>query len=149
MIAVTRRQDSVGRLWSLGATHVVVDTSANWPMRVTELTESLGADVVVDIVGADSVEGYIAATCYGGTVHLVGYAAGEHASFDIFVAIRHGVTIQIATAGSRRSFEALVRLMEEQKIRPVVDRSFCVSEFRAAFDYLSRGGQFGKVVTTF
>ncbi len=39
--------------------------------------------------------------------------------------------------------------MEEQKLRPAIDRTFAVSDFRSAFDYLGRGGHFGKVTLAF
>ena len=78
----------------------------------------------------------------------VGYAAGTEARFDIFEAIRRDPTIRIETAGSRQSFEALVRAMERQKLRPAIDRTFAASDFRSAFDYLGRGGHCGKVTLT-
>jgi NADPH:quinone reductase-like Zn-dependent oxidoreductase len=149
VIAVTRRETWAGRLRSLGASDVIVDGSNEWPKRVMELTAESGADVVLDIVGADSVGRSVAATRHGGLVHLVGYAAGERATFDIFEAIRHAVTIRIATAGSRRSFQALNRVLEERKLRPAIDRVFPVSSFRDAFGYLERGGHFGKVALAF
>jgi threonine dehydrogenase-like Zn-dependent dehydrogenase len=86
----------------------------------------------------------LAATRHGGLVHLVGYAAGTCASFDIFEAIRHAVPIRLATPG-RQSFEALVRVIERQKIKPPIDRVFPVTAFREALDYLASGGRFGKV----
>jgi NADPH:quinone reductase-like Zn-dependent oxidoreductase len=149
VIVATRRETWAVRLQSFGASGVIVDNSNEWPRRVMDLTEGSGADVVLDVVGSDSVERSVAATRYGGLVHLVGYAAGERAAFDIFEAIRHFVTIRIATAGSRQSFEALVRVLEERKLRPAIDRAFPVSEFREAFGYLERGGHFGKVALTF
>jgi threonine dehydrogenase-like Zn-dependent dehydrogenase len=113
------------------------------------LTGGAGADAVVDVVGGASLGRSIAATRLGGTVHLVGYAADTSASFDIFDAIRHATTIRVAAAGNRESFEALVRVMEQQTVRPAVDRTFAVAEFRDAFEYLAKGGHFGKVVLTF
>jgi NADPH:quinone reductase-like Zn-dependent oxidoreductase len=47
------------------------------------------------------------------------------------------------------SFEALVRVMEQQKIKPAVDRMFPVAAFPAAVEYLANGGRFGKVALTF
>ena len=90
----------------------IIDISGTWTNRVLDSTQGIGADVVVDVVGADSVGRSIAATRYGGIVHLVGYVAGEDARFDIFEAIRHAVTIRIAAASSRRDFEALDKLLQ-------------------------------------
>jgi NADPH:quinone reductase-like Zn-dependent oxidoreductase len=148
-IGVTRREAVAERLCSLGADEVIVDSSNGWPKRVMELTKGVGANVILDVVGANSLEQSIAATCHGGLVHLVGYAAGERASFDIFEAIRHAVTIKIATAGSRRSFESLNRALEQERLRPPIERVFPVSHFRDAFAHLERGGHFGKVALSF
>jgi NADPH:quinone reductase-like Zn-dependent oxidoreductase len=55
----------------------------------------------------------------------------------------------VASAGNRRSFEALARVLEQQKFRPAVDRIFPVLRFRDAFDHLAKGGHFGKVALSF
>lgn len=149
VIAVTRREAHAPRLRSLGASEVIIDHSGSWPARAMELTGGMGADVIVDVAGADSLGRSVAATRHGGTVHLVGYAAGEDARFDIFEAIRHAVTIRVATAGSRRDFEALARAMEQHRLRPPIDGVFPVAEYSAAFEHLQRGGHFGKVALTF
>lgn len=148
-IVVTRRAEHAAALRALGAHAVVVDRSNGWPTQVMELTDGAGADVVIDVVGADSVGRSIAATRHGGVVHVVGYAAGEDARFDIFEAIRHAVTVRIATAGSRHDFEALTRALEQHRLRPPVDRVFAVADFPSAFEQLQRGGQFGKIVLRF
>lgn len=149
VIAVTRRGEHEAGLRTLGAAAVIIDRSNTWPGRVMQLTAGIGADVVVDVVGAESVERSIAATRHGGLVHLIGYAAGEQARFDIFEAIRHAVTLRIATAGSRRDFEALILAMEQYQLHPPIDRVFPVADYQAAFEHLQRGGHFGKVVLTF
>ena len=150
VIAVTRRPEQRARLQALGASEVIVSReSGDWLKHVKELTDGQGVDVVLDVLGGSLLADSVAATDYGGLIHLVGYAAGTCASFDIFEAIRHAVTIRVATAGHRQSFEALVRVMERQKIKPPVDRVFPVKDFRAALDYLAGGGRFGKVGLSF
>jgi D-arabinose 1-dehydrogenase-like Zn-dependent alcohol dehydrogenase len=79
----------------------------------------------------------------------IGYAAGTRTGFDIFDAIRRGTTIHAGNAGSRRSFEALVRAIELHGLRPAVDRTFPVSRIGDAFACLAEGGYFGKIVLTF
>ncbi len=77
---------------------------------------------------------------------LIGYVADTSAAIDIFEAIRHAVTIHIGSAGSRSSFEKLVRAMEHQKIKPAVGQVYPVSRLHEAFDRLGRGGVLGKTV---
>jgi len=150
VIAVTRRDRHRARLQELGASEVVLDDgSGDWPRRVVALAEGRGADVAMDVVGGASLARSIAATRHGSEVHLVGYAADTSATFDIFDAIRRSTVIRVASAGNRRSFEALARVFEQQKIRPAVDRTFPVARFRDAFDHLAKGGHFGKIVLSF
>jgi len=150
VIAVTRRPEQEARLLGVGAGNVIVSREpGDWLKRVKELTGGEGVDVVLDVLGGSLLADSVAATRYGGLIHLVGYAAGTRASFDIFEAIRHAVTIRVATAGHRQSFEALVRVMEQQKIKPPIDRVFPIKAFREALDYLAGGGRFGKVGLTF
>lgn len=150
VIAVTRCKSKAKQLREIGAHEVVTSgESDEWPHRVTEITGGHGADVVVDVVGAGSLSRSILALRIRGCVHLVGYAAGTSASFDIFDAIRHGATIHAATAGNRADFEALVRVFEQHQLKPAVHKTFPVSKLRDAFDELAAGGVFGKVVLTF
>ena len=148
VIALTRGTRHVERLRVLGIDDIVTggDTS-DWPAQVVALTG--GVDVAVDVAGGSSLARSIAATRTGGRVHLVGYAADTSAVIDIFDAIRHATTIHVATAGSRRSFEALVRVMQMQAIRPVVAKAFPVAAIGPALQHLSAGGHAGKVVLTF
>ncbi|MHB1954569.1 MAG: zinc-dependent alcohol dehydrogenase family protein [Sulfobacillus sp.] len=150
VIALTRRDRHEARLRELGANDVVIASDTpDWPKHVVEMTNGEGADVVVDVVGGASLSRSIASIRVGGCVHLVGYTADTYATIDIFDAIRHATKINVAAAGNRQSFEALVRAMELQKIRPAVDRSFDVDDIKQAFEHLSKGGNFGKIVLTF
>jgi NADPH:quinone reductase-like Zn-dependent oxidoreductase len=149
-VAVTRRPEFVERFKELGATDVILgsDTDA-WPQKVVEATRG-GADVVVDVLGGKSLQRSIAALRMGGgTVHQVGYAADTSATFDIFDAIRHGATIRLANAGSRSSFESVLRVFGQQRLKPAVDSVFPVAEIHTAFERLTKGGHFGKIVVTF
>jgi hypothetical protein len=70
------------------------------------------------------------------------------ASIDIFEAIRHVVTVHLATAGRRQIFEGTTRATAFEGLRPPVGRTFKVKDIAAAFEALERGGGFGKIVLT-
>lgn len=150
VIAIVRRQEQRLRMSEFGADDVILASDrTKWPQRVLELTAGRGADAVLDVVGGSSIGDSIAASRHGGTVHVVGYAADTSANFDIFEAIRRAITIRVAVAGNRDSFEALIRVMERQAIRPAVARIFPVERWRDAFECLAGGGHFGKIVLEF
>ena len=43
----------------------------------------------------------------------------------------------------------MIRALERTGIRPVIDRSFALTDLAAAFDYQSTGQHFGKIVLEF
>lgn len=150
VISVVRNDKHLGRLRELGASEVISRGGAsNWAQDVIDATGGKGADVVVNVAGGETLAPSIAATALGGTIHLMGYASGKTVAFDMFEAIRHAATFRVAAAGSRKSFEAMTRVMELEDIRPPVSQGFAVTACREAFESLSRGGHFGKVILTF
>ncbi|MCX8004388.1 MAG: zinc-binding dehydrogenase, partial [Burkholderiaceae bacterium] len=55
------------------------------------------------------------------------------------------VRLQGITVGHRDGFEAMLRAIEQHRLRPVIDRVFAFEELRAALDYLRSGAHFGKI----
>ena len=51
--------------------------------------------------------------------------------------------------GSVSSFDSSLTLLNEGKIKPVIDRIFPISEIQSAHEYLESNMQFGKVVLSF
>jgi D-arabinose 1-dehydrogenase-like Zn-dependent alcohol dehydrogenase len=146
VIMTTRSPDHETRLRQLGADDVVIDGHGDIASAIVERTRGLGAETVVNIAAGKTLASSIRSTRVGGRIHLIGYVADTSGTIDIFEAIRHAVTINIGSAGSRSSFEKLVRAMEHQKIRPAVGQVYPVSRLHDAFDQLGRGGVVGKTV---
>jgi NADPH:quinone reductase-like Zn-dependent oxidoreductase len=147
---VVRDDKHWGRLRELGASEVIFwEGASNWGQDVISVTGGRGVDVVVNVAGGETLASSIAATALGGTIHLMGYASGKTVAFEMFEAIRHAVTFKVAAAGSRKSFESMTKVMELEDIRPPISQRFAVTAYREAFEALSHGGHFGKVILTF
>src|SRR6185436_14759126 len=103
-------------------------------------------DLFIDVVGGSFLPRAISATRVGGTVVLIGYVGGTSVTLDLVDVLRRAVTLCAVSGGSRQSFEALVRYMEQHELRPFVDRVFAFEDVRSAYDHLERGRPLGKVV---
>jgi NADPH:quinone reductase-like Zn-dependent oxidoreductase len=146
VVVVTRSGRHAERLAELGADHVLTGgNTPTWPDDVIALTGE-GVDIALNVAGGDTLTPTIAATRVGGRIHQVGYTADRISPLDIFTAIEHATSIRIATAGSRASFEALVRATQQHAIRPAVDRAFELQRLDDALEYLASGGHLGKVI---
>jgi len=150
VLVVGRDPAKLSRMAALGATTIDATREPAWERRVLELTSGAGVDLFVDVIGGDGLARSIAATRIGGTVSLFGFVAGAEPTLDLVTTIRRAVTLRATSGGSRASFEALVRAIDENHVRPCVDRvfPFGLDGVRAAFAHLAEGRPFGKVVVT-
>jgi zinc-binding alcohol dehydrogenase/oxidoreductase len=67
-------------------------------------------------------------------------------SLDLRRLFWHQWSILGSTLGNRREYAEIVRLAEDGKLWPVVDRVFPVDRAVDAFERLKQGEQFGKLV---
>jgi NADPH:quinone reductase-like Zn-dependent oxidoreductase len=148
VIAVTRRAAHAEGLHIAGAHHVVVYADADWTIEVRRLARD-GVDTVVDVAAGPGIAQLLSVLLPGGDLHLIGYAAGTAAEFDMFDAIRRAITIHFGSGGSRSSFEALVRAIDVNTIKPIIGRRLPIADLVAGYALLAAGGQVGKIVLEF
>lgn len=144
VLVTTSSAEKGRRLRELGASEVVDRGSTpEWGDRVRELTG--GVDRVVDIGGAGTIAGSIAALAHGGTISLVGNL-GAGGGMDLTMFLNRGATLRAITVGSRSDFERMNRVVHRHRLRPVIDRIFPFDESPEAFSHFANGARLGKVV---
>lgn len=123
---------------------------------VRDRTDGRGADIVVDIVGAGSVQDNLDAAAIKGRIVCLGRLAGTEGTFNLDEFSRKRITMKGVTFRTR-SFEervAAVALFREQMLpllgsgalRPVIDRTFAFGEVDKAQMYMRDNRNFGKVI---
>jgi NADPH:quinone reductase-like Zn-dependent oxidoreductase len=133
--ATSRDPGKRERVGGLGATPV--EPGARLPERV---------DVVIETVGAATIDHSIKSTKPGGRIVLSGVTSGHLAAVDLRRIFFLQQQILGSTMGTREELESLLRFVTERQIRPVVDSVYGFSEVRRAFARLASGEVFGKVV---
>jgi 2-desacetyl-2-hydroxyethyl bacteriochlorophyllide A dehydrogenase len=76
IIAITSRESQAETLLAHGAHEVVADSALKFAPRVKELTQGIGADVVIEVVGTPTLSQSLHAVRTGGTVVVVGNVSG-------------------------------------------------------------------------
>jgi NADPH:quinone reductase-like Zn-dependent oxidoreductase len=71
--------------------------------------------------------------------------SGRTGEIDIAPVLMQNIRVQGIIVGSREMFEAMNRALEQNQIRPVVDKIFALDETRQAFELMAQGGHFGKI----
>lgn len=105
-----------------------------------------GVDAVVEIGGAGTLAQSLAAIRHGGHVNVIGYMAGPALDITVFPLIIRSANLHGIAAGHRRSFEALLSLVEREQLRPVIGERVPFAEAPSALALLDAGGVVGKVV---
>lgn len=133
------------RARSLGADVTInYGSTPQWDVEVLRLVG--GADIVLDMAGADTVSRSIEAVRPGGTVVTVGGVSGGFAlRIDPFSLVG-GKRLMGVMVGCRRSAEAFHRFVENARIEPVIDREYAFSDAALAYRDLENRSRFGQVV---
>jgi NADPH:quinone reductase-like Zn-dependent oxidoreductase len=132
---------------TLGADELINYRSRpEWDKAVVELTGGRGADVVVEVGGAGTLEKSLAAVRFGGIVTLIGVLTGTAGPIPTAAILRRHLRVQGIYVGSREMFEEMNRAIDQHRLRPHIDRTFDFEQARAAYDHLAAAGHAGKVV---
>lgn len=135
---------------ALGADYLVnYRTHPQWDREVKKIW-SQGADHIIELGGAQTLEQSIRATRIGGHISLIGVLSGANTNtIPLPLILMRNIRIQGVTVGSRTAFERLNSFLEKHQIHPVIDTSFAFEDAVEAFKYLTSGKHFGKVCVGF
>lgn len=147
VIATSSNAEKSMRLKELGADHVInYRESVRWGEDVLALTGGVGVDHVIEVGGPSTMAQSLLAARTGAHVAIIGAVGGfavDTMPFAIVQAKR--LRLQGVTVGSRRDQNELVRAIEANHIRPVIDRIFPLEELADAFRHLQAARHFGKI----
>jgi NADPH:quinone reductase-like Zn-dependent oxidoreductase len=101
---------------------------------------------VVEIGGAGTLPESITAARIGGHIALIGVLAGYAGPVPTVQLMGKQIRLIGITVGTRREQQDMVRAVEANGIRPVIDRHFPLAELGAAFRHQESGQHFGKIV---
>ena len=133
----------------------VIDTSLEkLGDGVRRITDSYGADIVIDGIGGEVLSEALKALALGGSLTTLGYSASRKTTID--------VTDLIVPQGSIRSlnmfrqpqatvadaWKVIVSLLQSGAIKPIVAMTFPLVEAAEALRYLVERRPFGRVVLT-
>lgn len=105
-----------------------------------------GVDVVVDSVGTPTWPISLRALRPGGRLVTCGATGGRHVDVDLRRLFWFQWSLLGSTMGTSQEFAEVVDLGDRGLLRPVVDRVYALADGAAAYQRLSAGGQFGKLV---
>lgn len=130
----------------LGAAEAFDRTRGDWVREVLARTEKRGVDVVVDNVGRATLAASLRAVARGGRIVVVGNTSGPLTEIDLRFLFAKQVSLIGSTMGSHQDFRVVTGLLWSGALRPVIDRTYPLSEGIEAYRRLEEGRHFGKIV---
>lgn len=147
VISTSSSDTKLDRLKALGADHLInYRQTPDWAKAIRQITGGTGADLVVEIGGAGTLNQSIRATRLGGHISLIGVLAGARGEVATAELMQRNIRLHGITVGSRSHQIEMIRAIESNGIRPVIDRAFPLEELAEAFAYQASGAHFGKIV---
>jgi NADPH:quinone reductase-like Zn-dependent oxidoreductase len=152
VIVTSSSDEKLTRAAKLGADKTInYRQNPQWDDAVLEATGGRGADIVIEVGGAQTLRKSFECVRFGGLIACIGYLsgkqdeAGDRTNTNL-LCLKRNVTLKGIVNGPRDELERMLEFYKEKQIRPVVDRVFKFEEADAALQYLFSGGHFGKVV---
>ena len=157
-LGTARTLPKIDRAKGLGLDEGILVTEGQFAREVMRRTDEAGVDVVLELVGGRYLAEDLACAALRARIVVVGHLAGARAELDLGDLLRKRITI-VGTALRSRPLEEkleamqafarhVVPLLASATLRPVVDRTFPLSEAAAAHAYMATNDGFGKIVLT-
>ena len=143
---ITSSDERMEKVRQLGADETINYRAVpEWAKATREITSGRGYDLIVELGGEKTLPQSLRCIRPGGTIAMIGILSGSAMATSLGLIITRQVRLQGVTVGHRDGFEAMIRAMNQHKIKSVVDRTFEFEALKEAMAYLKSGAQFGKV----
>lgn len=138
-----------------GADETINSSTEDLRVRIKEMTDGKGADVIYDPVGGEVFDASLRAINFEGRILVIGFAGGTIPQIPANIVMVKNVDILGLNYGSYRtlnpdvlteSFRVLMEWYREGKIKPFVSERFSLDETAAAITHVMERKALGKVV---
>ena len=134
------------RARELGADFVVNHYQQKIGDEVRKITNKAGVDIVIEHVGVATWNESVKSLKPGGTLVTCGATTGSQAGIELRFLFSRQLNLLGSYMGTLGELHDVLKHVFSGKLKPVVDRTFPLSEVRAAHEYLESSQMFGKVV---
>ncbi|MNZ98051.1 alcohol dehydrogenase [compost metagenome] len=146
VIATSSSDEKLERLEALGASQLInYRKDLAWGETVRRLTGGRGVDHVIEVGGPGTLAQSMEAVRVGGHISVIGILSGLGGELSIIPALLKQIRLQGVLVGSRAQQQAMIRAIDANGMRPLIDRCFAVDEIVEAFRYQESNRHFGKI----
>lgn len=146
VIATSSSDEKLARLKAMGADHLInYRKDTNWGETARQLTGGRGVDHVIEVGGPSTLEQSMIASRVGGHISVIGILSGVAGQLSFVPALVKQLRLQGVLVGSRTQQQEMIRAINANGMRPVIDRHFPLINIVEAFRYQETNQHFGKI----
>ena len=146
VIATAGDDRKIVRARELGADFVINHYQQKISQEVRKITNSEGADIVIEHVGKATWEESVRSLKAGGTLVTCGATTGPKVDLDLRFLFSRQLALLGSYMGTMSELHEVLSHVFAGRLKPVIDRTFPLKEIRAAHEYLEKSQMFGKIV---
>ena len=147
VIATSSSDEKLERLKAMGADHVInYRKDPLWGETALGLTGGRGVDHIIEVGGPATLEQSMIAIRVGGHISIIGILSGVSGAMNFVPMLIKQVRLQGVLVGSRSQQQDMVRAINANGMRPVIDRHFPLTDMVEAFKYQETNQHFGKII---
>jgi NADPH:quinone reductase-like Zn-dependent oxidoreductase len=146
VLATAGGEAKVALARELGADEVIDHYAEDVVARVKALTGGRGVDVVIEHVGVATWDRSVRCLARGGRLVTCGATTGHAAALDLRHLFARQLSLLGSYMGTKRDLLEASQVFFKGLFRPVIDRTFPLSEAAQAHARLEASAHFGKIV---
>ena len=146
VIATSSSDEKLERLQAMGADHLInYRKDSNWGETARKLTGGRGVDHIIDVGGPSTLQHSMNAARVAGHISVIGILSGVAGQLEFVPALVKQLRMQGVLVGSRIQQQDMIRAIDANGMRLVMDRSFPMTDIVEAFKYQETNQHFGKI----
>ena len=150
VIATSSSDAKLEKLRELGADEFINYRQVEkWGDRVLEITGGRGVNVIVEVGGSGTLAQSVRAVAMGGHISMIGVLTGVQGEVPTAELFQKNAMISGITVGSRANQEDMIKAINTNGIKPVIDSSFGLEDLAEAFRLQESQKHFGKICLNF
>jgi NADPH:quinone reductase-like Zn-dependent oxidoreductase len=134
------------RARELGADFVINHYQQKISQEVRKITNSEGADIVVEHVGAATWQESVKSLKAAGTLVTCGATTGPKVDVDLRFLFSRQLSLLGSYMGTMSELHEVLGHVFAGRLKPVIDHKVPLKEIRAAHEYMEKSQMFGKIV---
>lgn len=147
VIALAGSDSKLKKAKELGADYTInYNQDDDFDRKVKEITDGDGVDAVLEQVGGDILLKSLKCLKRNGRIIVFGTTSGSVVQLDMQQFYRNNFTLIGSSGTTYKEVNAVFDLVKEEKISPIIDKTFPLKDAGLAHKYMEERKNFGKIL---